>query len=575
MTVVAAAAVAIATGVPVAAHGATLGFAPAQFLDEQLAGGEPVLLTDPVHHTIVYSSHEGTTHLYRPGLASQTTFTFLTGYRNQVNIWLSRDGGRTFKRNDFGGGFTTDPTKNTGFSDPDLTQDDGGRIYDTGINLANDALFSSGDGGVSWDRGTAQCHDGDRPWLAGGRKDEVFLATNTAEGSLSHQVFVSTDGGQTCSASGIPDAGTLSDGTEYTGNGKIYRDAGSDRLVEPVNFMRDGKTVALGVGTWKRGDAAFTPHKAVDTTLYAHWAAIALDGSGGLYLVYDTDPRASGTAGGCDGAPTPSPNHIEMVHSTDFGAHWSAPLVLASPPGGRVLWPWVAAGDKGRVSVVWYQTDKVVDLACQNAKLSVMAANVFGADTSSPQVTTVDAVGRPIADNNICQSGTTCVATGEDRRLGDFFTNALDERGCVIIGTGDTTSKDPLTGGERNVALPLFVRQNAGPALRGSGDCSGTSTSPAGSGTGTPGVLQHRCASRRHFRIRLKQPHGDRLVRATVYVNGKRVRTIRGRRLRAAVDLRGLPKGIFTVTIRSRTRKGKSVRDIRRYRTCTPKSSRR
>jgi hypothetical protein len=470
--IAAVAAAAAAVSAAPAAHAAPLGFAAAQYVDQQLAGGEPVLLTDPVHHTIVYSSHEGTTHLYRPGLASQTTFTFLTGYRNQVNLWLSHDGGRTFTRNDFGGGFATDPTKNTGFSDPDLTQDDGGRIYDTGINLANDALFSSGDGGGSWDRGTAQCHDGDRPWLAGGRADEVFMATNTAEGSLSHQIFTSTDGGSTCSATGIPDAGTLPDGSEYTGNGKLYRDPASDRLVEPVNFMQGGRTVGLGVGTWKRGDASFTPHKAIDTTLYAHWAAVALDGAGGLYLVYDTDPRVAGTTGGCDGAQTPAPNEIAMVHSADFGETWSAPLVLASPPGGRVLWPWIAAGDKGRVSVVWYQADQVVDLACQRARLSVMASTVLAADSPSPQVSTVDAVGRPISDNNICQSGTTCVATGEDRRLGDFFTNALDERGCVIIGTGDTTTKDPLTGGERNVALPLFIRQNSGPALRGTGDCS-------------------------------------------------------------------------------------------------------
>src|SRR5438874_1443808 len=111
----------VLAGAP-ATHAAPLGFAPPQFVDQQLAGGEPIVLTDPVHHTIVYTSHEGTTHLYRPGLASSTTFTFLTGYRNQVNIWLSRDNGRTWKRNDFGGGFSTDPTKNTGFSDPDLTQ---------------------------------------------------------------------------------------------------------------------------------------------------------------------------------------------------------------------------------------------------------------------------------------------------------------------------------------------------------------------------------------------------------------------------------------------------------------------
>ena len=47
-------------------------------------------------------------------------------------------------------------------------QDAGGRVYNTGIDLVNDALFSSVDGGKSWDRGTAQC-DGDRPWLAGAK----------------------------------------------------------------------------------------------------------------------------------------------------------------------------------------------------------------------------------------------------------------------------------------------------------------------------------------------------------------------------------------------------------------------
>ena len=560
----------VLAGAP-AAHAAPLGFAPPQFVDQQLAGGEPIMLTDPVHHTIVYTSHEGTTHLYRPGLASSTTFTFLTGYRNQVNIWLSRDNGRTWKRNDFGGGFSTDPTKNTGFSDPDLTQDAGGRIYNTGIDLANDALFSSPDGGQTWDRGTIQCHDGDRPWLAGAHKDEVFMATNTAEGSLSHNIFRSTDGGQTCSSSGIPDAGTLPDGTDYTGNGKIYYDARSDRLVEPVNFMKDGSTVGLGVGTWKRGDAQFTPHKAVDTNLYAHWAAIALDSAGGLYLVYDDDPRQPGTTGGCDGAATPLPNHIRMVHSGDFGQTWSAPLTLASPPGARVLWPWIAAGDKGKVSVVWYQTDKVVDLACQTAKLSVEAASVTAADTGSPGVQVMDPIGRPVSENNICQSGTTCVATGEDRRLGDFFTNALDEQGCVMIATGDTSTKDPVTGGERNIALPLFVRQNSGPALRGGGDCSATA------GNLIAGRGSRRCASRRHFTIHIKRRllHGDRVRRATIFLNGKRLKTVRVRRRAIRIDLRGQRKGTFTITVQARTAKGRKIRDVRRYHTCAKKRKKR
>ena len=80
-----------------------------------------------------------------------------------------------------------------------------------------------------------------------------------------------------------------------------------------------------------------------------------------------------------------------------------------------------------------------------------------------------------------------------------------------------------------------------------------------------------RCASRRHFRIRLRAPRGDRLSSARVYVNGKRVRVLAGRRLRAAVDLRRLPEGTVRVTIVARTRKGRTVRRRRTYHTCVPR----
>jgi hypothetical protein len=56
--------------------------------------------------------------------------------------------------------------------------------------------------------------------------------------------------------------------------------------------------------------------------------------------------------------------------------------------------------------------------------------------------------------------------TGQDRRLGDFFTNAIDARGCVLIATGDTTVK-AANGTERPTALPIFLRQTSGPGLFG------------------------------------------------------------------------------------------------------------
>jgi hypothetical protein len=587
---------------PAAALGAPLRFSEPIFVDEQLAGGEPVMLTDPIHHTIVYSSHEGTTHLYRPGLASATTFGFLQGYRNQVKMWTSKDGGASWQRVDLlGSGFTQNPVQNTGFSDPDLSQDDGGRIYNTGINLASDALFSSGDGGLTWDKGTAQCHAGDRPWIAAAHAEEAFFVTNTLEDGISARVFQSTDGGETCSTDGVPVFGEAEGGGSFVGNGKMLYDRTRDALVMPANV--DG---GLGVATWYRSDGfspdvPFKGYKAVDTSFYAHWSMIALDDAGGLYLAYDPDPEQEGTEGGCNGGPTPAPNSINVVYSPDLGKTWGAPFVVARPSNARVLWPWIVAGDRGRVNVVWYETDKIADLACQPAELRIMSATVTGADTPAPRVEVVDAAGRPIANNNICQSGTTCVATGEDRRLGDFFTNAIDERGCVMIASGDTSTKDPISGTERNIALPIFMRQTSGPALRGGGDCSGeraglglenaggTGGGGADGGSGSGGrassgttlaadgvPLARKCVSRRNFRIRLRHPAGDPLRRAKVFVNGKRVRVVRGkRRLRARVDLRGLPKGRFLVKIQAVTRAGKRLVEQRAYRTCTPKPKKR
>src|ERR687883_731839 len=199
-------------------------FAAPVYVDQQLAGGEPEVFADTLHGRLIYSAHEGTTHLYRDGIVNSPwgDFSFVSNYCNQVNIWTSPDGGANWYRDRYlGTPCPTSPAINTGFSDPDLTQDAGGRVYNTGIDLVNDALFSSTDGGRSWTQGTVNCSEGDRPWLAGAKKDEVFLATNTVTDG--HMVFRSTDGGQSCPANGIPDSGD-----NYQGNGKLLYDRTRD-----------------------------------------------------------------------------------------------------------------------------------------------------------------------------------------------------------------------------------------------------------------------------------------------------------------------------------------------------------
>lgn len=81
-----------------------------------------------------------------------------------------------------------------------------------------------------------------------------------------------------------------------------------------------------------------------------------------------------------------------------------------------------------------------------------------------------------------------------------------------------------------------------------------------------------KCLSRRSFKIRLREPRNDALASANVYVNGKRVRTVKGpQRIKAGVNLKGLPKGRYTVKIVARTVLGRTIKGTRKYRTCAPK----
>src|SRR5690348_15484057 len=93
--VLAAMAAAAAACVPAAAAaGPRVGFAPPVFVSKTLAGGEPLVLSDPRKGTLVYTSHEGTTHLYGPGFFSPVGVPdFIANYRNQVNIWTSANDG--------------------------------------------------------------------------------------------------------------------------------------------------------------------------------------------------------------------------------------------------------------------------------------------------------------------------------------------------------------------------------------------------------------------------------------------------------------------------------------------------
>ena len=511
-TLVALAAVGGVSGTGARADG-TVAFS-AHYVSTSLGGGEPYVIYSHGGKDLVYSSHEGTTHIDKnyvttPGSSCdvKTASGFVCSYDNQVNNWYSTDAGLTWNRS------VANPLY-TGFSDPSLAEDASNDIWNTGIDLANDALFVSQDGGKTWVAGTPQCHNGDRPWLAGGKAGEVFLGTDTEESG--HEVFKGTVTQQTtpagnvqvtvtCSAQGIVDGAAAA--VTRIGSPMAY-DANTGDLIEPARSSSGGDHVGLAV--LAKASDAFTATSAtgsfqtrIDKLFSTTFGdaigpriAVSPAADNTIYEVWATGPRNRAGTTGCSGPTSlggapPLPQSIMLTWTADEGQTWAPPVAVASPQstgGNDVIWPWVAAGPNGDISVVWYQSDQLTDPDCDSASLmtggrptkwTLQVADILGATNAATAypAAAVNAVpnwdslhpGGVLHVGGICQSGTTCAATGQDRRLGDYFTNALDQNGCVIIATADTQLTDqtapPTSGQQFSTGRPLFVHQVSGASL--------------------------------------------------------------------------------------------------------------
>jgi hypothetical protein len=171
---------------------------------------------------------------------------------------------------------------------------------------------------------------------------------------------------------------------------------------------------------------------------------------------------------------------------------------------------------------------------------------------------------------------------------------AKGHRFRLVVATSNSTNRNSAVSGPVSITLDdkgtnvlSIPKLGAQSGVAGSGD-SGTTPFGAAPGAPAPQVAQRpafasgrgaaaklpsstSCKSRRKFTIHLrKPPRGDRIKSARVTINGKRQKVLRGKRVRAIVNLRGLPKGTFRVLITVKTKKGRTLRSARTYRTCRP-----
>lgn len=146
---------------------------------------------------------------------------------------------------------------------------------------------------------------------------------------------------------------------------------------------------------------------------------------------------------------------------------------------------------------------------------------------------------------------------------------------CEVTATGPGG-----TATETSAAVSVIPEPYAPPAADGPRDqIAGNQsqgerqTLPQGSPAAAASVIAlpptRACVSRRAFSIRLRVRPGERVARAVIRVQGRQPLTVT-RRLTAAIVLKGMPKGRWTIRVDVTTTR-RTLKLTRTYRTCAPK----
>ena len=422
-------------------------------IDGTLAGGEPSIqpLADG---GLLYASHAGTTHLYKPPTDPHDPSGWATTYSGSINTWRSDDDGATWQpvpllEQETGRSLPI------GFSDPSTAVDRAGNVYLSAIDTATVYVGRSVDG-RSFTGNKLASFNMDREWLAADEDGVVYMIatpmyvpwpdpSGPGVSQAGRVLWRSTTGGEDWEemlGRALPGNGSSSpiainpvDGSLWW-PATVYSDhySPSDVLEWPNARSGDLDTVI------EHQVVNGLPHRG------GFFNASAFDDAGNHYIAWNTD------------------GSVGIEFSDDGGATYTRSTIATTSK--LIRWPWVTAGKDGRVAVAWLERTN----ASQAWRVRVAVTrtghgwiNACGTE-KLPAWTTVTATQSPIHTGYICETGLSCntqTGTAGDRRLGDYFTIAVDGDGQLVIAYGDT-SHDP----DAAVSHPAFVRQVEGFRLR-------------------------------------------------------------------------------------------------------------
>jgi hypothetical protein len=375
-------------------------------------------------------------------------------------VWRSDDFGKSWK-------FLGSLDNQTGGGDADLAPDHNNVLWGSGLTLANTTGAISIDKGENWNTNPVNSLATvvDRQWIET-YKDEpfAFMATGRiADSAVILSRLERAPGDVPVTSNTV----AVSGDDVYQWPGEISVDEKNALVYVAYNTVGEDSDnnddIVVGRTNLELGDIQQFKITTTRGDSFDSFAAVDVDRAGNVYVVW-TERRPSGKEGR-DGR-----TNSYLAVSKDQGKTFGTPIKLNRRPRTSVF-PWVVAGDKGRVAVAYYGTrrrgaspESVVYPERRIAKWKVFVSYSLNAASGAPTFTEKRAMpsGAYLHEGNVCTSGTGCASGTRD--LLDYFQLDLDACGRIVIAYTDN-SRDIVTKENRSGQAELigFIGQRSGP----------------------------------------------------------------------------------------------------------------